>query len=59
MQPPEGQDWVVDGPHIMVVGPQKLDPALYSAEHQSGMPYIMFAGTPYEHLMVPFTEMKH
>jgi hypothetical protein len=59
MEPPEGQDWVVDGPHVMVVSPWKLDPVLYSAEHQLGMPYIMFAGTPYEHLMVPFTEMKH
>ena len=59
MKPPAGQEWVVDGPHIMVVSPKKLDPALYSTEHQMGIPYVMFAGTPYEHLMVPFTEMKH
>ncbi len=59
MTPPAGQDWVIDGPHIMVVSPETLDPALYSTDHDSGGPYIMFAGTPYEHLMVAFTEMKH
>jgi hypothetical protein len=30
-----------------------------TVEHNAGGPYIMFAGTPYEHLMVAFTEMKH
>jgi hypothetical protein len=55
--PPEGQGWMVDGPHIMVVAPWDLDPDVYSTDPMSGEPYIMFAGTPYEHLMVPVTEM--
>lgn len=58
-EPPAGADWVIDGPHFMVVAPWKLDPALYSTDHDAGGPYTMFAGTPYEHLMVPVAEMKH
>lgn len=57
--PPEGQDWMIDGPHFMVVAPWKLDPAVYPTDPMSGGPYIMFEGTPYEHLMVPVTEMRH
>lgn len=51
--PPEGADWLMDGPHVMVIVP---DPAMLSAfptEHGTGGPYVMWAGTPYAHLMVP------
>ena len=58
-KPPAGKDWMVDGPHIMVVVPWDLDSAFYSTDPKSGGPYIMFEGTPYEHLMVPATEMSH
>jgi hypothetical protein len=54
--PPAGQDWMIDGPHFMVVAPWDLDPAVYSTDPMSGGPYIMYEGTPYEHLMVPVTE---
>jgi len=53
MQPPAGHDWLIDGPHVMIVVPWDLDPALYSTDHASGGPYIMWEGTPYEHLMAP------
>ena len=36
----------------MVVYPEPLDPTL-SHDPDSGGPYVMFAGTPYEHLMIP------
>jgi hypothetical protein len=52
-QPPAGQDWVNSPVHVMVVSPQKLAPALYGKGHHSGEPYVMFAGTPYEHIMIP------
>ena len=55
MEPPEGADWLWDGPHIMVIAP---DPAMFDAvptEHGAGGPYVMWAGTPYAHLMVPTT----
>jgi hypothetical protein len=55
-EPPAGEEWMVDRPHFMVVAPWGLDPAVYSTDPHSGGPYIMFAGTPYEHLMVPVTE---
>lgn len=55
MAPPDGHDWLIDGPHVMFVVPWDLDPALYSTDHASGGPYIMWEGTPYEHIMAPVT----
>jgi len=51
--PPEGEDWLMDGPHIMLIAP---DPAMFDAhptDHRPGEPYVMWSGTPYAHLMVP------
>lgn len=53
LEPAEGEDWMIDGPHFMVVSPTDLDPADFSVDPMLGVPYIMFEGTPYEHLMVP------
>ncbi len=39
-------------PHLMLFG-VKLDPSVYSSDANSGTPWIMWAGTPYEHLMIP------
>jgi hypothetical protein len=52
-KPPAGKDWQIDPPHLMVVIPGKWDPAVFSKDHHSGGPWVMFGGTPYEHLMVP------
>jgi len=48
--------WVQTGPHVMIVGkaaremvglyPKTMDP-------DPSQPYVMFPGTPYEHLMLP------
>ncbi|MCL4860487.1 MAG: hypothetical protein KJZ93_13815, partial [Caldilineaceae bacterium] len=59
LQPPPGQEWQVDPPHLMIVSSHPWDPALFSSDHQSGGPWIMFGGTPAEHLMVPVTEHGH
>lgn len=51
--PAPGEDWIQDGPHVMVIVP---DPAMLDAfptDHMSGGPYVMWKGTPYAHLMVP------
>ena len=51
--PPEGEDWLMDGPHLMIIVP---DPAMldaYPTEPRVGEPYVMWSGTPYAHLMVP------
>jgi hypothetical protein len=59
MEPPDGQEWQIDPPHIMIISPDDLDPAVYSTDPHSGGPWIMFGGTPAEHLMVPVTEPNH
>jgi hypothetical protein len=52
---PKGEHWIRTGPHLMVVG---ADPAFYDqypkqADPDTGAPYVMWAGTPYQHLMAP------
>jgi hypothetical protein len=54
--PAAGEEWLSDPPHIMLLLPGALDQSAYSTDHDSGEPYIMWAGTPYEHLMVPMAE---
>ena len=54
-QPSEANHWLKTGPHIMIVSG---DPSFYaqyprSADPNTKMPYVMWANTPYEHLMVP------
>ena len=51
--------WIVTGPHIMVFGPPSK--ALGYTEVQDPdptKPYMMWAGTPYEHAMIPVGSMK-
>jgi hypothetical protein len=45
--------WITSPAHVMVIVPHKLDPARYSTDHHSDGPYVMWAGTPYEHIMMP------
>ena len=52
-KPPAGEKWMKEPPHIMVFPAGKLDPAVYGTDPHSGKPWIMWAGTPYEHLMIP------
>lgn len=56
MAPPDGEAWMIDPPHLMIVVPWDLDPAHYSTDPMSGGPWIMWEGSPYEHLMVPVAE---
>lgn len=52
-KPAEGEDWVSAPPHIMIFPAADLDPVVYGTDHKSGNPWIMWSGTPYEHLMIP------
>ena len=46
--------WVVTGPHIMILGPgAKSLGCSRAADPDPNKPYIMWAGTPYEHAMIP------
>lgn len=53
VEPAAGEEWVSSPSHIMVILPGKLDASLFSTDPESGEPWIMFAGTPYEHIMIP------
>ena len=48
--------WVKTGPHVMVVGAAARDMASIYPHTMDPVPsqaYVMFPGTPYEHLMLP------
>jgi len=58
MTPPSGQDWIVDGPHLMLLWHKPFDSTLFPTDHDTSTPYIMFGGTPYEMLMIPLGAPK-
>lgn len=58
-EPAAGEDWITDPPHVMVLLPDELDQSVFSTDHASGQPYIMWAGTPYEHIMMPVADGEH
>jgi hypothetical protein len=48
--------WVQTGPHVMIVGPRVREMTGYPRTADvadASQPYVMFPGTPYEHLMLP------
>jgi hypothetical protein len=49
--PASGQAWIETGPHVMVFGRGLTG---YPTTHDdTSRPYLMWPGTPYEHLMAP------
>jgi hypothetical protein len=51
--------WVVTGPHIMVFGsPSKALGYTEAHDPDPSKPYMMWAGTPYEHAMIPVASPK-
>lgn len=50
---PDREDWVVDLPHVMLFFPPgALDSAGLPTSRAGGGPWIMWAGTPYAHIMI-------
>lgn len=54
-KPSTDNHWIKTGPHLMIVG---ADASFYDqygkgAEPDTKVPYVMWAGTPYQHLMAP------
>jgi len=47
--------WVLTGPHVMIVGGAVKSMPGYAktAEADPTKPYVMWPGSPYEHLMIP------
>ncbi len=54
-QPTGNNHWVKTGPHVMIVGaePDFYDMYPKDAQPDTSVPYVMWAGTPYQHLMIP------
>lgn len=52
MEASEDNQWVVEGPHMMIIAPPALLEAFPTDPHNGG-PYVMWADTDYQHLMVP------
>ena len=54
-EPSTANHWVKTGPHVMIVGADSSFYDLYpkGAEPDTSVPYVMWPGTPYQHLMVP------
>ncbi len=54
-KPGAGNHWIKTGAHVMVVGADQGFYDLYpkGADPDTHAPYVMWAGTPYQHLMVP------
>jgi hypothetical protein len=52
--PTEGNDWIKTGPHLMIVGSNDgLAGHPSGAKPDTAAPYVMWADTPYAHLMIP------
>ncbi len=54
-KPTTGNHWIKTGPHVMIVG---AEPGFYdmypkNAQPDTGVPYVMWPGTQYQHLMIP------
>jgi hypothetical protein len=53
-RPTAKNNWVSTGPHIMIVGSKDiLEGHPSGAKPNTSEPYVMWAGTPYAHLMIP------
>lgn len=50
--PDPGQDWLTGGPHLMVIAANRADLRGIPTEPGKG-PWVMWAGTPYAHIMMP------
>jgi hypothetical protein len=54
-EPTDDNEWHVSGPHVMVLVPDAAMLEGFPTDPHSGGPYVMYAGTPYAHIMVPVT----
>jgi hypothetical protein len=60
-KPTAANHWISTGPHVMLVG---ADASFYDAypknpDPDTSVPYVMWAGTPYQHLMAPVAAHHH
>jgi hypothetical protein len=58
-EPAPGDEWMASPPHVMVIMPGTIDLAAFTTDHHLGVPWVMWAGTPYQHIMIPVAEGEH
>jgi hypothetical protein len=56
-KPTADNQWVVSGPHIMILPTDVSQLEAYPTDWTKGGPWVMWKGTPYAHIMVPTTSM--
>jgi hypothetical protein len=57
--PAEGDEWMASPPHVMFILPGPIDQTAFTTDFHAGGPWIMWAGTPYEHIMMPVVDAEH
>ena len=50
--------WVKEGPHLMIITPDKALLDSLPTDPHNGGPYVMWKGTPYVHIMIPVGTQK-
>ena len=48
-----GAEWIVTGPHVMIFPTDPRTLTGMPTDSKSGGPHVMWAGTPYAHIMMP------
>lgn len=56
--PTADNQWVVEGPHVMILLPDAKMLDALTTDPNTGGPYVMWKGTPYAHVMMPVGERK-
>ena len=54
--PTPGNDWVVEGPHVMIIVPDDAILEGLPVTPDTDGPYVMYPDTPYAHIMLPVDE---
>ena len=50
--PTDDNEWIEEGAHLMILAPPELLEGM-PTDPDNGGPYVMWKGTPYQHIMVP------
>jgi hypothetical protein len=56
-QPTPDNQWVVSGPHIMLLPTDRSQLEAFPTDPQTGGPWVMWKNTKYAHIMVPTAAM--
>ncbi|WMC09938.1 hypothetical protein PU634_12635 [Oceanimonas pelagia] len=51
--PTDDNQWIVEGPHLMILVPDNSLLDTLPTDPGQGGPYVMWKGTPYAHIMIP------